>query len=528
MGIKVFNRKLLLYILSACLIPALACNFPFSAAQSDSSDELHQTLTAISPLIPVEMTPVPYEGENPEVSSNDGMPTEPGPSISIRKPEKPGLDDSGQWYTYLARSGDTLTAVAKRFAVDTDEIASPLPISEEGFLTLGQELIIPNQVGEIRYAEFLLPDSEIINSPSAKDFDIHEYIKDANGYLDTYGENVKGDWLSGADIVTKVAQEHSINPRMLLAFLEFRSGWVLNSIGEEANVDYPIGFFVPEYKGLYYELVLTAIHLGVGYYGWRTGERIFISFPDGGLIRLNPGLNPGTVAVQNLVSKLSNQEGWRETLYEPGDFISLYEQMYGDPWVRAAQVEPIFPENLTQPILELPFSPGERWSFTGGPHRSWNAGSPRGALDFSPVTGEPACTTSRAWVTASAEGKITRASDSVLSIDLDGDGYEQTGWVLVYLHLADLENITLGSSVSIDDHLGHPSCERGNSTGTHVHIARKYNGEWIPADGAVPYVLSGWEAHGGERSYQGELRKGEDVVAANPGGPSSSLIIRED
>jgi hypothetical protein len=60
-------------------------------------------------------------------------------------------------------------------------------------------------------------------------------------------------------------------------------------------------------------------------------------------------------------------------------------------------------------------------------------------------------------VTASAEGHVTRASDSVVSIDLDGDGYEQTGWVLVYLHLAELDAIALGSLVSTDGLLGHPS-----------------------------------------------------------------------
>jgi murein DD-endopeptidase MepM/ murein hydrolase activator NlpD len=524
----VLNRKIMFSIILSCLIPALACNFPFKASQSGSSDDLRQTLTAFSPPIPGEETPVPVKDANQGESLNGGIPTESGSTINYQKPEILHLDGSGQWYTYLAHSGDTLAAVAKRFAVDPDEIDTSQPISEGGFLSLGQELRIPNRVGEIRYAEFLFPDSEIINSPLAKDFNIHEYVENANGYLNTYGEMVKGNWLSGADIVRKVAQENSINPRILLALLEFRSGWVFSSTGEDIDSDYPIGFLVPEYKGLYYELVLTATHLGVGYYGWRTGERAFVSFPDGGLIRLNPGLNPGTVAVQNLVSKLSNQEEWRESLYEPGDFISLYMQMYGDPWMRAAQVKPIFPDNLEQPILELPFSPGERWSFTGGPHRSWNAGSPRGALDFSPVTGEPPCTTSRAWVTASAEGHVTRASDSVVSIDLDGDGYEQTGWVLVYLHLAELDAIALGSLVSTDGLLGHPSCERGNSTGTHVHLARKYNGEWIPADGAVPFVLSGWQVHGGERSYQGELRKGADVVTANPGGPSSSLIIKGD
>lgn len=528
MGNKVFNRKLLFSIISVGLIPALACNFPIMATQSDTSDDLRQTLTAMSPVVPGEETPVPIEDVNQGVSPNVGMPTESGSLIRVQKPEQPRLDDSGQWYTYLASSGDTLVAVAKRFAVEPDQINSPQFVSGEGFLTQRQELLIPNQMGEIRYDEFLLPDSEIIYSPSAKDFKIDEYISDANGYLNTYGEMVKGNWLSGADIVRKVAQEHSINPRILLAILEFRSGWVFDSMEADKNPDYPIGFFVPEYKGLYYELVLTATHLGVGYYGWRSGDRTFLSFPDGGLIRLSPGLNPGTVAIQNLVSKFSNQEEWREILYEPGSFVSLYEQMYGDPWIQAAQVEPLFPANLEQPNLDLPFSPGERWSFTGGPHRSWNAGSPRGALDFSPVTGEPPCTTSRAWVTAAAEGVVTRASDSVLAIDLDGDGYEQSGWVLVYLHITEPDSITPGSLVPLDEPLGHPSCERGNSTGTHIHLARKYNGEWIPADGAVPFVLSGWEVHGGERSYQGELHKGENLVTANPGGPSSSLIIRED
>lgn len=528
MSSKIIIRRLLFSIILVSLFPALACNFPFRTIQTESSEDLRQTLTAMAPVVLDEKTPVPVENENQSVSPSDGMATESEPMISIQKPEKPRLDDSGQWFTYFASSGDTLAAVAKRFAVEPGQIKSPQIISGETFLTLGQELIIPNHLGEIRYAEFLLPDSEIINSPSVKDFKIDEYIHNANGYLNAYGEMVNGNWLSGADIVRKVAQEHSINPRILLAILEYRSGWVFDSVGADRNPDYPIGFFVPEYKGLYYELVLTATHLGVGYYGWRSGDRTFLSFPDGGLIRLSPGLNPGTVALQNLVSKFSNQEEWSEILYEPGSFVSLYEQMYGDPWMRAAHVEPLFLANLEQPILELPFSPGEQWSFTGGPHRSWNAGSPRGALDFSPVTGEPPCTESRAWVTASAEGVVTRARDNVLALDLDGDGYEQTGWVLVYLHITEPDSITIGFSVPVDKPLGHPSCERGNSTGTHIHLARKYNGEWIPADGAVPFVLSGWEVYSGERSYQGELRKGENLVVANPGGPSSSLIIRED
>jgi len=202
--------------------------------------------------------------------------------------------------------------------------------------------------------------------------------------------------------------------------------------------------------------------------------------------------------------------------------------MFGDPWVRAAGVEPLFPAGLDQPALELPFAVGERWGFTGGPHLTWNSGSPRGALDFSPTTGGAACSISPAWVTASAPGLVTRSSDNVITLDLDGDGFEQTGWVLIYLHVPESDRIPAATRVNLDDRLGHPSCERGKSTGTHVHIARKYNGEWIPADGPLPFVLSGWEIQEGIKAYQGTLVKGDRVVNANPGGPSSSLIIRDD
>jgi hypothetical protein len=111
-------------------------------------------------------------------------------------------------------------------------------------------------------------------------------------------------------------------------------------------------------------------------------------------------------------------------------------------------------------------------------------------------------------------------------IDLDGDGFEGTGWAIVYLHLPDQDRVPTGTYVATDDRLGHPSCERGKSTGTHVHIARKYNGEWIPADGPQPFILSGWEVEAGTRSYAGFLKKGEQTVTANPGGPQSSIIIR--
>ncbi len=51
-------------------------------------------------------------------------------------------------------------------------------------------------------------------------------------------------------------------------------------------------------------------------------------------------------------------------------------------------------------------------------------------------------------------------------------------------------------------------------TGTHVHIARKYNGEWILADGPLAFDLEGWVVHNGSQVYEGTLTRGAATVIA--------------
>jgi hypothetical protein len=110
-------------------------------------------------------------------------------------------------------------------------------------------------------------------------------------------------------------------------------------------------------------------------------------------------------------------------------------------------------------------------------------------------------------------------------VDLDGDGHEQTGWDILYLHISSMK-VKVGDWVETSDLLGHPSCEGGIATGTHMHIARKYNGEWISADGPLPMVLSGWTVHAGIVPYEGYLTKGSDTITASVYGSFESQIKR--
>ncbi len=111
-------------------------------------------------------------------------------------------------------------------------------------------------------------------------------------------------------------------------------------------------------------------------------------------------------------------------------------------------------------------------------------------------------------------------------IDLDGDGFEQTGWALLYLHVSAESAVPVGTWVGMGDHLGHPSCEGGHATGTHVHIARKFNGEWIAADSPMPFNLSGWAAHAASTAYYGNLTRGDETITASMGSSQQSILQR--
>ena len=429
---------------------------------------------------------------------------------------------------YYTQAGDTLPVVASRFGVDAAEISSPpgsLPAT--GLLNPNTLLIIPHKLVNTTSSAKIIPDSELVYSPSAIDFDIETFVNDAGGYLSTYEEWLGStQWTSGAGIVKRVALENSINPRLLLALLEYQSGWVYGQPSNPLQEDYPMGKVDISMKDLYSQLAWAVNQLSTGYYGWREGWKTDIQFSDGVTARLAPDLNSGTVALQYYFSQVyDDTPSWLGALDANSGIAALYEDMFGNSWLRAMDVEPLYPPNLSQPDMILPFLIGQIWSYTGGPHGAWERDGSRAAIDFAPGSTESGCVPSNAWVVAAAPGLIVRANHSAIVQDLDGDGNEQTGWNILYLHVKDMR-VDVGDWVETSDLLGHPSCEGGIATGTHVHIARKYNGEWISADGPLPFILSDWAVHAGSIPYEGTMTKGSDIITSSIYGSRESLIVR--
>ncbi len=377
--------------------------------------------------------------------------------------------------------------------------------------------------------EHFFPDAAVVASPITRDFDVAAYLESRGGFLAGYQQYLMiSGWTPAATVIERVARENSINPQLLLALLEYQSQCVLGQPPDPQNFTSALGAQAYYRKDLYGQLVWAARTLSEGFYGRMTGALTEISFPDGTILTLSEAINPGTAALYYFFAQLNNPVEWAQAINPQSGFLALYVQMFGDPWEAAAEFGELLPEGLTQPELVLPFETGRTWAYTGGPHPAFEGVGPRAALDFAPSMAVSGCAPSTEWVTAMADGWVVRAEEGVVVQELDGDGYEQTGWVLMYLHIDSQDHAVVGAYLKAGDRLGHPSCEGGRATGTHVHVARKYNGVWIPADGPVPFTLSGWVAHAGEEPYLGTLTRQEEVIVAHQFGSAVSHIQRQE
>ncbi|MBT3322346.1 MAG: hypothetical protein HN392_08695 [Anaerolineae bacterium] len=440
----------------------------------------------------------------------------------------PTIEHDTNTILYYSQSGDYLETIASHFGVEIEEITGPKELpSARTLLNPNTLLVIPDNLEETTSNEKIFPDSEVVFSSTAIDFETISYISEKDAFLKEYEEYLGSTgWTSGAEGIARLAQENSLNPRLLVALVEYESGWVLGDPGNLSESDYPLGYVDFRARGLFRQMMRAVQDLALGYYGWRDGTLTELTFPDGSTIRLAPELNAGSVAIMYYFAQKLDYERWAQTVDARVGFPALYAELFDDPWSRAQNIEPLFPAGLKQPTLVLPFEPELQWAYTGGPHSAWEHEGAIAALDFAPNETSGCAETNR-WVVASAPGLVVHSNRGVVILDLDGDGNEETGWNLLYLHIATEGRVPVGVWLETNERIGKPSCEGGVSTGTHLHFARKYNGEWILADGALSFNLDGWIAHNGAEPYLGTLTRGDEIIEASVVGDFLSIIFRD-
>jgi LasA protease len=432
----------------------------------------------------------------------------------------------GELVDYLAQTGDSLPELASHFNTTVDEILTANTFIPADATTMppGMPMKIP-----IYYQPFwgtqyqIIPDSLFVNGPAQVGFDTSAFVSEHPGWLNGYYEYAFGGNRSGAEIIDYVSLNFSISPRLLLTLLEYQDGALSLPILPEESRQYPLGFRDWQHQGLYMQLVWAANLLNNGYYEWRSGELVEFDHLDGTQERPDPWQNAASVALQYYFSRLIDGVQYARAVAQDG-FALSYRNLFGDPW---QSVTPHIPGSLVQPDFALPFLPGLTWAYTGGPHTGFGEGEPLAAIDFAPGALTSGCVPSTDWATAVAPGVVSRSDAAAVVLDLDGDGDERTGWIVFYFHIETKDRVPVGTVLQTGDPIGHPSCEGGRTTGTHVHIARKYNGEWIPADSIIPFNLGGWVAHKGSIEYQGTLSKGGKTIVACTCADANSQIVAD-
>jgi LasA protease len=424
---------------------------------------------------------------------------------------------------YTVQPGDTLGSIAEAFGVGAGEIAEMNHVQNSDLLDVGMVLRVPAPTPGSPGSGFkILPDSEFVDGPSAAQFDTANFIASEAGYLSTYTEVLDTETLSGDEIIERIAKDYSVSPRVLLAVVEHRSQWVTNFSPAQTSLDSPLGLGLPNRQGLYHELAWVANELNRGFYLWRAGAVGSWVLHDGSLVPIDASINAGTAAAQSLFAALDDRVAWDSDVSAFG-FFQTYFFLFGNPFDHS--IEPLIPIGLKQPALILPFEPGSIWAFTGGPHAAWDSGSAWAALDFAPsdVSG---CAVSAQWITAAADGFVVRTGRGEVIQDLDGDGHEETGWNILYMHVFSQDRVLPGTYLYAGDRIGHPSCEGGIANAAHLHLARKYNGEWISADQGLPFNLSGWVSRGTGTEYDGQLVRGSASLEAAEGITDQNQIGR--
>ncbi len=229
----------LLLIVTLLVLASLACS-------QTKSEKIYITATPLlddqgNVILPPTVTP-----------DDDPTPTpiQPTPNTPRHTPDDTGL--------YAVQAGDTLGTIATRYGVTVEALIAANSLPDANTLEVGQLLTIPG--GSLLYgpAVKLIPDGELVYGPAASGFSVAGAAKFRQGFLRAYSEQVNGTTMSGVEIIDFVATNYSVNPRLLLALLEYRGGWLTEPYPDEPQLSYPLGIIKSGREGLLAQMLDAA------------------------------------------------------------------------------------------------------------------------------------------------------------------------------------------------------------------------------------------------------------------------------
>lgn len=530
------RKSITLLILIAFIISSCSSSTKEGAVDADQANASIANTDPIQKFVPTSLPPGTILGTPTPDGVSLFFPTyTPLPQIAV---DTVFVTPTPGSQIYTVEDGDFWGIIAEKLDVSVEDLLNANNMTEFDVIYPGDSLVIPSSspsnqtatgtggTSSSNYSDYfkIIPDSELVYGPLTARFNVADFINSKGGYLSTYTQEVTGRQLTGVQIVEEISKSYSVNPKALLALLEYRSGWVTQKDPASGATDTPIGYIDDYHVGLYRQLLFSADLMNEGFYGWREKKLTSLNRTDGSSISPALGLNAGTIAYHNLFAFFDVANEWGIDTGSNGVYAT-YQALFGNPFEMT--VDPIVPDGMVQPLYTLPFQTGEKWHFAGGPHGGWDHGSAWAAVDFAPPGDPIGCGPSDAWSTAIAPGLVIRSDNGAVVVDLDGDGYEQTGWTILYMHMEARDVVSPGTTVKEGDHIGHPSCDGGVAVADHLHLARRYNGVWIAAsDPKYPFILGNYNVIASDTEYDGWLKSGGTSIEALDGYNDSNIITR--
>ncbi|HEY3341556.1 MAG TPA: LysM peptidoglycan-binding domain-containing protein, partial [Anaerolineae bacterium] len=261
--------------------------------------------------------------------------------------------------SYTVQDGDMLSRIASAVGSPVAALQRLNKMGRSTDISAGETLQVPLPLQGHAPSVKLIPDSELVNSPTAAKFDMAQFMaQHPNGYLNRYTEKFDGQELSGPDIVERIAEELSVHPRLLLALLEYEGGWVDNPSPSGDRLKYPLGIKSSARRTLSKQLSWAGARLNEGYYGWRLATRLWVQFTDNDYTYMGTGVNAGTAGLQNYLAAISTRQSFPGAAGDGArGFIQTYKDLFGDPWQFDLGV--LAPDNLQQPPMTLPWAKGD-------------------------------------------------------------------------------------------------------------------------------------------------------------------------
>ena len=245
-----------------------ACSRGDSQVARVTSDSPQPTVASTHTPEP-SRTPTATPTQDPPTATLDPVPPRYSPTPDDVRPAPEFRDNSE---THVVRVGDTLNYLAHRYGVAMGQIQVANGLLDPNLLGIGQILLIPPPTPEAPGSSYkIIPDSELVYGPSAVETDSIFGVISSDSSLANYYEEVDHEMMTGLEILQMTVENYSVNPRLLLAILEFQSRWVR---GDSVDIGYdlfPIGWYDEDRIGLASQLYWAADQLNAGFYRWRAG-----------------------------------------------------------------------------------------------------------------------------------------------------------------------------------------------------------------------------------------------------------------